>query len=296
MGTVSTKTGFSAFIKRSAAMPFVILAGAVVAFFASAGTYITDLVLGAGYSILLLCKSALYLVKVPKRRRFIMDQMFITGVKPLMVVLVVALFTGMILALQIGIELEKFGQKNMIASIIGTALCREMGPFMTALILSACVGSGMAAEIGTMKVSEEIEALEVMSIRPEDILVMPRILALAVMCVVLTFICDVVGMAGGALVGKMQFDISYSLYYNNVVDALSDEEIVNLPKDIYTGLVKALVFGIMIATIGCSCGLRAAGGALGVGRATRTAVINSFVLIVITGYYMTYLFFRVLGE
>lgn len=250
-------------------------------------------VIGAGYTLILLGYSLLYTKDLFKRRRYILEQAFITGIKPLPVILITGIFTGMILALQIGVELDRYGQKEGIAYIIGSALCREMGPFMTALILTASVGSGMAAEIGTMKVSEEIDALEVMSINPVNLLVMPRIFALSIMCPILTLICDIVGTMGGCLIGMTQFDIAYNVYFDKVLDSLSaGEGFMGLPKDLYTGLIKAWIFGLLIASVGCSCGLRAAGGALGVGQATRTAVINSFLLIIIIGYYMTWLFYR----
>lgn len=264
-----------------------------MAFFEMTGRFLIDLVAGAGYSLLLLLFAIYYMKNSWRRRRFVMDQMYICGVKPLPVILVVGIFTGMILALQIGVELQDFGLKSSISRIIGTALCREMGPFMTALILTASVGSGMAAEIGTMKVSEEIDALEVMSINPADFLVAPRVLALSVMCPVLTLVCNFMGVLGGALVSKTQLDISFTVYFKNVIEVLgADPDFFYLPKDLYTGLFKAFVFGALVAVVGCSSGLRARGGALGVGQATRTAVINSFLLIIILGYYMTWIFYR----
>ncbi|MFH2002685.1 MAG: ABC transporter permease [Planctomycetota bacterium] len=255
--------------------------------------FLSEAVYGAGYTLVLLGQSILYTKDVPKRSRYIIEQGFITGIKPLPVILVTGVFTGMILALQIGVELDNYGQKEGIAYIIGSALCREMGPFMTALVLTASVGSGMAAEIGTMKVSEEIDALEVMSINPVNLLVMPRIVALSIMCPVLTLICNVVGTLGGYIVGQTQFDIAFHVYFAKVFESLSPGEgWLGLPKDLYTGLIKAWVFGILIAAVGCSCGLRASGGALGVGQATRTAVITAFLLIIIIGYYMTWIFYR----
>jgi len=257
------------------------------------GNFINRSVSGAGFTCRLLGSALLSQKDLFRRRAFILEQAFITGVKPLPVILVVGIFTGMILALQIGVELVNYGQKEAIALIIGSALCREMGPFMTALILTASVGSGMAAEIGTMKVSEEIDALEVMSISPISFLVMPRVIALSIMCPIMTLLCNVIGVIGGGLVGNAQFDIAYYVYFRKVVDSLSTADaLTGLPKDLYTGLVKAWVFGILIAAVGCSCGLRAKGGALGVGQATRTAVINSFLLIIIIGYYMTWFFYR----
>ncbi len=262
-------------------------------FFETVGRFLIGMVEGAGYTLGLLFLSFYYMKNVFRRRRFLMDQLFICGIKPLPVVLVVGVFTGMILALQIGVELRDFGLKELISSIIGTALCREMGPFMTALILTASVGSGMAAEIGTMKVSEEIDALEVMSIDPVDFLVAPRVLALMIMCPILTLVCNFMGVLGGGLIGMTQLDISYTTYITKVMDSLSaDAEFYGLPKDLYTGLFKSWVFGILISIVGCSNGLRARGGALGVGQATRNAVISTFLLIIILGYYLTWAFYR----
>ena len=261
-------------------------------FFAFLGRTLEGAVQGAGATVALLGSTAACLPHAWKRRRFVLDQLYTCGIRPLPVVLVVALFTGMILALQTGIELDRFGVKERIASIIGLGLCREMGPFMTALILTASVGSGMAAELGTMKVSEEIDALETMSIRPESFLVLPRLLAMAVLTPLLTFVTDVVGVLGGCLVSATRLRILPTLYMKHVTDSLSqDLAVFGLPKDLYTGLAKAFVFGVIIATVGCASGLRASGGAIGVGRATRTAVIQSFLLIIVVGYYLTSFFY-----
>lgn len=261
-------------------------------FFRLLGQLLEEAVRGTGRTLELTIVASGHLGHVFKRRRFVLDQLYTCGIRPLPVVLVVALFTGMILALQTGIELDRFGAKDRIASIIGLGLCREMGPFMTALILTASVGSGIAAEIGTMKVSEEIDALEIMSIRPESFLVMPRLVAMAVATPLLTFVTDVVGVLGGCLVSATRLRIAPELYMKTVVESLSEVLTVGgLPKDLYTGLAKAFVFGVIIATVGSSAGLRASGGAIGVGRATRSAVIQSFVLIIVVGYFMTSLFY-----
>ena len=187
--------------------------------FSTTARFIFESVNGAGFTLAMLFTAVLFTRNLFKRRSFIIEQLYITGVKPLPVVLVVGVFTGMILALQIGVLLDRFGQKESITLIMGQALCREMGPMMTALILTASVGSGMAAEIGTMKVSEEIDALEVMSIHPVEILVFPRVLALSIMCPVLTLVCDVIGVVGGGLVGKTQFNIPYQVYYSRLMES-----------------------------------------------------------------------------
>ena len=264
----------------------------MIGFFRLLGLSLEAAVQGSGQTLEMLVVSSGFLRHAWRRRRFVIEQLYTCAIRPLPVVLVVALFTGMILALQTGLELERFGAKDRIAAIIGLSLCREMGPFMTALILTASVGSGMAAELGTMKVSEEIDALEVMSIRPESFLVMPRLLVMAIVTPLLTLVTDVVGILGGCLVAATRLRIEPISYLLHVEQSLSsDLWFAGLPKDVYTGLAKAIVFGVIIATIGCASGLRASGGALGVGRATRTAVIQSFLLIIIVGYYLTSFFY-----
>src|SRR5690606_13490886 len=137
-----------------------------------------------------------------------------------------------------------------------------------------------------------IDAIECMSIDPLDFLVMPRVLALALMCPVLTFLGDIVGIIGGGFISEQQLQIPWTLFLRQVIESLTTPaESTGLPKDLWCGLLKALVFGLTIATIGCSTGLRATGGALGVGRATRGAVVISFTLIIIFGYYLTWFFY-----
>ena len=256
------------------------------------GAWLITLSCGMGYSLIMLVRSLCWLRKSVQRRHLILRQMYLCGVESLPVTLVVAVFTGMIMATQTGIELGKYGQEDVIGTVVTLTMCREMGPFMTGLILAATVGSSMAAEIGTMKVSEEIDALEVMSIDPVDFLVMPRIAAMTVMCPVVTVFTNIVGIIGGSVVSRSRLNVSFTTYFDKAADAFHTETILFfLPKDFYTGLFKALIFGIIIATVGCSQGLRASQGAIGVGHATRQSVINSFLLIIIMGYYMTNLMY-----
>jgi phospholipid/cholesterol/gamma-HCH transport system permease protein len=254
------------------------------------GQWANGLVDGAGYTSSLLLKAWARVHHLPRRWRFFMDQAFAVGVRALPVTMVVALFAGMILALQTGIELMRLGQGNMIGTITALSMCREMGPFMTALILAATVGSSMAAEIGTMKVSDEVTALDVMSVDKVSYLVVPRVLALTIMCPILTVMADMVGIFGGSIVGSNKLGVSTTYYWITVKDALLDEEHF-LPKDVYTGLVKAVVFGCVIAVVSCSTGLRASGGALGVGRAVQEAVKTSILLIIVLGYIITWFFY-----
>jgi len=220
----------------------------------------------------------------PRARRELVVQLYVTGIRSLGVITVVAIFTGMILALQTGIELRRFNQEVNIGTAVMVSMLREMGPFMTGLILAACVGSSMAAQLGTMTVSEEIAALEVMSIDPVRYLVMPRLLAMAIMTPMLAFYTCIMGVLGGGLVGMTQLGVPWVKYIENAT-RFADT------KDLYVGLLKALVFGVIITIVSCHEGLSTTQGAVGVGLATRKAVIVSFLLILIIGYFITRLFY-----
>jgi phospholipid/cholesterol/gamma-HCH transport system permease protein len=254
--------------------------------FRRTGSSLIQSTYGAGYTVVLMLQAFSYVTprQLWKRRAEIFSQAFVSGVESLPVTMIVAIFIGFLLALSGGIELARFGQQAVIGQILAHAMCREFGPFMTGLILAANVGSSMAAELGTMKVSEEIDALEVMSIDPARFLVLPRLLAMTLMTPLLTIMTDVVGILGGAIIGKTQLHITLAVYYKNVLEGLE-------LKDIYTGLLKAVVFGLVISGVGCSEGLRASGGAVGVGKATRSSVILSYLLILILGYYGTSIFY-----
>ncbi len=241
----------------------------------------------AGYGVILFFEAAAYLRVLFRRTswRAFLDQLGVSIVEAIPVTMVVSIFVGMILALNGGLSLSQFGQNSLIGRVVAVAMIREMGPFMTGLILAASIGSAMAAELGTMSVSEEIDALKVMAIDPAKFLVMPRLLAMALICPMMTVYASLTGIAGGAVLANTQLGVSYAIFRNDALQALT-------AKDLYTGLFKALVFGIMIAMVGCTQGLRARGGAIGVGYATRRAVVVSYILIIITGYYITWFFYR----
>ena len=251
------------------------------------GAFIYESLLGAGYALHLLFHTmrqsgAMFRAHYQEA---LLRQMFVVGIQTIPVTLIVSIFTGAILALNGGLSLESIGQEELIGRIVTISVVREMGPFMTGLILAASVGSGMAAEIGTMKVSEEIDALEVMAIEPARFLVLPRVVAMAIMTPVLTVYTNLVGVLGGAVTSYAQYAVTLRRFMA--------EALYLSAKDIYTGLLKAFIFGIVISIVGCSQGLQARGGAIGVGQATRRAVVISYLLIIVLGYYVTYLFFRV---
>ncbi len=245
----------------------------------------------AGYTVRLMGRSLAFAVRRPRLRATV-ALMYDGGLKSLPVVAIVALFSGMILSLQTGIEMVRYGQGEMIGALVAQTFCREFGPFMTCIILVGTVVSAYAAEIGTMKVSEETAALEVLSIDPVGYLVAPRILALTVMTFLLTICADVVGILGGAIVAANQLDLSYERFLTRAVETLRGRDWFGLPRDVYAGLVKAGLTGFVIAAIGCAQGLLAEGGALGVGRAVRRAVIASIVMILVLSYDFTWLVYR----
>ena len=219
-----------------------------------------------------------------RNRGEVVMQLFTAGIKSLAVITVVALFTGMILALQTGLELRRYGQEVYIGSAVAVSMIREMGPFMTGLIISASVGSAIAAQIGTMTVSEEISALEVMSINPNRFLVMPRLVALVVMMPILTVYTNLLGILGGGIVGATQLGVSVQSYLDNATEFATN-------KDLYVGLFKSIIFGLVITTVSCHQGFVTTEGAVGVGRSTRRSVIISFLVILILGYMITRLFY-----
>ena len=245
---------------------------------------------GAGFVVNLLVRTVVVAPHLPRRLRFLLDNAFNAGVRALPVTMIVAAFAGAILAMQTGIELRRFGDTAVLGTITALSMCREMGPFITGVILAATVGSSIAAELGTMKVSDEIDALEVVSMDPVDYLVLPRVVALAVMCPLLTVLSNLVGIFGGSVIAEQNLGVSPDLYWVSAFEALTSSGTI-LPKEVYVGLLKSLIFGTAIAGVSCAAGLRARGGALGVGLAVQTAVRNSVILIIVLGFVVTWFFY-----
>lgn len=250
------------------------------------GGQVLQLLHNTGHAMFMLLEATWFIqFAFGKRSRHeTVTQLFVTGIKSLAVITVVAMFTGMILALQTGLELKRWGQEEFIGSAVAVSIIREMGPFMTALIIAASVGAAIAAQLGTMTVSEEISALEVMSINPNRFLVMPRLVALCVMMPILTIYTNILGILGGAIVGATQLGVSVTAYMNNATEFATI-------KDLYVGLFKAFLFGIIITTVACHQGFVTTEGAVGVGKATRRAVIISFLVILVVGYMVTRMFY-----
>lgn len=227
-----------------------------------------------GYTLALLGRSLWWTHRIWETRKQVFEQIRVCTVGSFLVTILVSLFAGLVLAFTTGEQLSRIGQEAFIGDIVGVTMVREMGPVMTGFILTGLLGSKIAAEIGTMKVSEEIDALEVMSINPIRFLVMPRIVAVAVACPLLTLWAYLVGIATGGFLANAQHGVSYSLYIQHVHTAVDLEFIME-------GLTKAVAFGLMIATIGSSQGLRATQGPEGVGRATMRSVVIATTLVLI---------------
>jgi phospholipid/cholesterol/gamma-HCH transport system permease protein len=235
-----------------------------------------------GELLILLGQIIYFFREAPRNRASIFSQMAIIGYETLPVASIMALFVGMVLALQTGVELQPYGAQNIIGIIVGKSMVRELGPVMTSFLVAGRVGSAMAAEIGVMKVYEEIDALKTLDINPVRYLAMPRFIA-AIVCVpALVIYSDVIGMIGGAVISHLhpKIFISYSTYYDSLKSALTLNEVGR-------GLIKAFTFGAIISLVACYVGFKTSGGARGIGRSTTRAVVLSFMLILAANYFLT---------
>ena len=224
---------------------------------------------------------------LPRRLSSLLQQMNQAGVKTLHVLILVSFFIGMVVSLQVGFELARFGQESNIGLLVSVTMAREMAPFVVAILLAASSGSAMAAELGTMKVQEEITALEVLSVDIASYLILPRVAALTLIAPILTFLAVVVGVFGGGVIAVTQLGLDFDAYLRMSIDSLRQMgNIVHVPRDLYGGLAKSLVFGFAIAVIGCAQGLTARNGAAGVGLTTRAAVRDAFIVVIVLNFLM----------
>ena len=220
----------------------------------------------------------------PFEFRRTMIQVKRTGTDSLPIVSIISLFLGLILALQTAYLMQRLGSEMYIASIVALSIVRELGPVITALVIAGRVGAAIAAEIGTMQVTEQIDALQTLAYSPIKYLVVPRFFALMLILPLLTLYADALGIIGGYTVCVYKLGITPGMYLNITFDAL-------VCKDLFTGLFKSFIFGMIIAITGCYQGLKVTGGAEGVGRATTNAVVNSFILIMIADCLITAIFY-----
>ncbi len=222
--------------------------------------------------------------KKPLHIPMVFDQMVFMGVQSIVIVFFVMFFTGVVLAMQSAPQLAQMGGLIYVASLVTISICRELGPVLTALVIAGRVGAAVTAEIGSMKVNEQIEALDTMAINPIRYLVVPKLLALFIMLPCLTIVGDVSGIYGGYVIGVHNLKINSGLYIQTALNFLE-------LKDIYTGLSKSFVFAIIIIMVGAYQGFKTRGGAVGVGKATTVSVVTSFILIILADAIMTGIFF-----
>jgi len=215
----------------------------------------------------------------------IVKQMSFVGVQSLPITSVMALFVGMVLALQTGGQLVRFRIENILGAIVGLSLIQELGPAQTAFLIAGRVGAAIAAEIGTMAVSEEIDALRTMAIDPIRYLAMPRLIACMLMVPVLTIYTDIVGLIGGAIIGSSNVGVPPEAFFDSAWEVLTFELV-------WKSLVKSTCFGIIVAIVGCYMGFTTRGGAEGVGRSTTRSVVVSFMLILVSNFFLTRFMFK----
>ena len=214
------------------------------------------------------------------------SQMVRVGVRSVSIVLIVSSSIGFILALQTAPSLAQFGQVDKVANLVGVAVFRELGPLIAAIVLTGFAGASIAAEIGTMVVGEEIEALESMALNPVRFLVVPRVLASAISLILLAVLADLAAVIAGGVIGVTQLGIPFEVYKNNTIEQLST-------SDFLTGLFKAGIFGTILGLIACRNGLMVSGGAAGVGKATTDTVVQTVVTVIFADLFFTALFYAV---
>ena len=220
------------------------------------------------------------------RGRATIHQMVLAGVNAIPIVSLIALFVGMILAFQSAYELRKYGGTVFVVNLVAVAMTRQLGPLMTAVIVAGRSASSFAAELGTMKVGEELDALDTLGLNRVKFLVVPKYLALVLMMPCLTLVADTMGIVGGSIFTTYELGMPLNYYWTRALDAL-------LLKDILSGLIKSVVFGIIITEVGCHEGFSVQGGAEGVGMATTSSVVTSITVIIAADMFFSGLFYYI---
>lgn len=220
------------------------------------------------------------LVTRPFYGRDVIEQLDAIGVGSLTVVLLTGLFTGAVLALQSGMTMDQFGARSLVGRLVSASMIKELGPVLTALMVTGRVGSGIAAELGSMMVTDQISALRALGTDPIRKLVLPRVVAGVVMMPLLTVISDFVGIVGAWVITVTQLRVASSVYWNSVIDGL-------YIQDLWMGLIKPLFLGFAIVSVACHVGMRTSGGTQGVGRATTHAVVAGSVLVLVLDFFLT---------
>lgn len=217
----------------------------------------------------------------------VVEQFDAIGVGSLTVVLLTGFFTGAVLALQTGVTLDQFGARPVVGRLVSASMVKELGPVLTALMLAGRVGSGIAAELGSMAVTDQISALRALGTDPVRKLVLPRVLAGICMAPILTIVADFVGVLGGGVIAVTQLQVAWNVYETSIYEGIYLE-------DAWMGLIKPFVLGFVIVSIACHVGLRAGGGTQGVGRATTRAVVGASVAVLAVDFFLTRLLISVM--
>ena len=254
-------------------------------FLAHLGRVVLALFAEAGRASLFLRDAVIQGLSPPFYPRQLLLQMLRIGYFSLPVVGLTAFFTGGVLALQIYIGSSRFNAESLVSSIVALGITRELGPVLAGLMVAGRVSAAIAAELGTMRVTEQIDALTTLSTNPFRYLVAPRLLAALITIPLLVAIADTIGIMGGYVVGTSSLGFNGAAYLKNTVDFLEFD-------DVFSGLIKAAVFGFIIALMGCYHGFNSKGGAQGVGRATTNAVVSASILILAANYVLTSLLFK----
>jgi len=246
----------------------------------------------------LLVRAVAFAFSPPFYWRDTITQMDRIGVGAIPIVLLTGLFTGMVLALQSSVELTRFGADIYIGNLVGASMVRELGPVLAALMVAGRSASGIAAELGSMKVTEQIDALQSFGTDPIKKLVTPRLTAGLIMLPLLTVLADVVGILGGLIISVVRIGITADAYVQGVLNTLAESGFIFgfFPQDFIGGLLKPFVFGGIITLTACYFGLNAKGGTEGVGNAATRAVVTSSILILAIDYFITQALFVVLGK
>ncbi len=236
-------------------------------------------------SLFLTGQVVVHLLKAKINRRNTWEQMAVVGPDSLAIALITAAFVGMVFTIQVAREFLNFGAGQAVGGVLALALTRELAPVLTAVVIAGRVGSAFAAEIGTMRVTEQIDALYVLKTDPIDYLVIPRVIACSLMLPVLTIISLITGMLGGLFIANTLYDISQITFIDSIRNFME-------LWDLFSAVVKSFIFGALVAIIGCNWGLTTTGGAKGVGESTTTAVVTALIAIFISNFFLSWLMFQ----
>ena len=274
-------------MRNSSITPGRVAAHTAGALFGTIGRVAIILVTEAGFAGILLWRSVLSLRKFGRSVPLVIEQARRIGVESLPLVIIASIFTGAVTAVQAAYQLKEFVPKIYLGTAIYKSVVIELGPVLTALVVGGRVSASFAAELGTMRVTEQIDAMDAMAIDPVRYLAMPRIVAALVMLPVLTVFADVLAIGGGFFVSNASLDLSPKIF-------IAGMKLHFLPQDVIGGLIKALFFGGIMSLMGCAAGFRTVGGAVGVGAAATRAVVTSCVIILVSDYVLAVLLFSIL--